>query len=114
MTLTPTLAPRIERAPACLVVDLAQDEYVHYTGAGLRLALVENGKIAALHNPFISDDAPMDDAVSWLQAHQGAETWLVNCTCYQLCEPLLISADDDRSLVDLMNRIDEHADEFGT
>lgn len=110
---TPTLAPRIKRAPACLFVDLTEDEYVHYTGAGLRLALVEHGKIAALHDPFTSNDAPMDDAESWLQAHQGAETWLVICSCYHLCEPLLISADDDRSLVDLMNRIDEHIDEFG-
>ena len=85
---------RIEQAPACEVINLNEAEKEIYTGSGWKLARFENGVLVGFFDPM---DTPYhvdlqamvnemsENVHAWLANAQG-ETWLVMCSCYQLCE----------------------------
>ena len=113
---------RIYRAPACNVIDVADDELDHYTGAGERLALFNDGRVTAMYDPMNSAgykgvgdydiDAVLDDVYGWVAGQETGEIWLVHCSCYQMCEPLQLTP--GVASIDLEYRLERHFDEFGS
>lgn len=100
---------RITPAPACLVIDLSEAEKDIYRGCGWKLARFVDDKLVELFNYMNVADRPTVEetandalavAVEWLKSAEG-ETWLVMCSCYQLCEPFRIRLDDAASLARL-------------
>ena len=100
------IADRIERAPACDVINLAEAEKDVYRGSGWKLARFENGVLVEFFDPMetpYSEDveamanASIGAAVSWLSSAPG-EVWLVMCSGYQLCQPQRVTLSDPSSL----------------
>lgn len=97
---------RIEQARACEVINLTSSEKDIYSGAGWKLARFHDGMLKEFFDPMnmpYHDDAQrmadeaIDAAMSWL-ANADGETWLVLCSCYQLCEPRRILITDAAAL----------------
>jgi hypothetical protein len=99
------IAPRIQQAPACEVINLDAAERDAYTGAGWKLARFEAGRLAGFFDPMdvpAADphemaDAALEAATAWL-ANAHGEVWLVLCSCGQLCEPRRITITDASAL----------------
>lgn len=97
---------RIEQARACEVINLTDSEKAIYSGAGWKLARFENGMLKEFFDPmdmpYYDDSQRMADeaieaAAAWLAGACG-ETWLVLCSCYQLCGPRRILITDAAAL----------------
>lgn len=100
------VSERIEQAPACPVINLADDELDVYRGAGWRLARFEGGRLVELFDPTSKLPAgeadakakrALDRAIDWLSIAHG-EAWLVMCSAYQLCDPHRVSLTDAAAL----------------
>jgi hypothetical protein len=105
-----TVSDRIKQSPVCEFIDLFEQEKNIYSGSGWKLARFENEKLAGFFDPmnveWNSDVQAMADealkaATAWLANAQG-ETWLVMCSCYQLCEPRRVSLRDPMSLAHMV------------
>lgn len=107
---------RIKRYPACEAIDLERDEIdAHYRGSGEALAQFVDGRLAALH--YVNQDTLAADkfggavqkagarAIAWLHEHAAGETYIVMCSCSQLCEPRLMSLADASAIAHMMRRI---------
>ena len=98
---------RIEQAKACKVINLSEAEKEIYTGSGWKLARFENGVLVGFFDPmdttYNADLQAMvnnmsENVQAWLANAQG-ETWLVLCSCYQLCEPRRVALAGEHALV---------------
>lgn len=116
------VAARIEQAPACQVINLTDFEKQIYTGAGWKIARFEDGVLVGFFDPADVPDvvdsaqeaaeAAMNNAIAWLANAQG-ETWLVMCSCCQLCEPRRVSMDDAASIAHMARVLgDQAADDW--
>tara|TARA_R100000664_G_scaffold31421_1_gene44987 strand:- start:4 stop:363 length:360 start_codon:yes stop_codon:yes gene_type:complete len=111
---------RIERAPACNVINLTESEKLIYKGAGWQIAAFQNEELAEVHSldnyAYISGenfDAEVSRATAYnvdklkqLEA-AGFDCWLVMASGYQLCEPSRISSDDALSAAKIARHIGE-------
>lgn len=104
------VADRIEQAPACEVINLTAPEKDIYTGAGWKLASFEEGRLAGFFDPMNMPYEPdlekgaadlTEAALAWLAGARG-ETWLVMCSCYQLCAPRRVTLTDASALAHMM------------
>lgn len=116
------VAARIRQYPACKVIDLTEAEKDLYHGAARYLAVFSRGALKALHDPAgdtlwspsASDmaDAATKKAGEILRALESAaedtEVWLVDGSCYQLCDPVRITSDHH----DLMMIRDQFLQDF--
>lgn len=111
-----TVTDRIERAPACEVINLTDAERAaHYTGAGWKLARFEEGRLAGFFDPRdvpyntdldVMANEALDAAVAWL-ANASGEVWLVMCSCGQLCDPRRVSLQDAAAMARMARIIGE-------
>ncbi len=113
-----SVSSRVEQAQACTVINLSQEEkdlYAAAGGAGWKLARFVDGVLVQFFDPqeteWRSDTRKMIDeanqaALTWLASGKG-ETWLVLCSCYQLCEPRPIGLDDPSALAHMARVIGE-------
>ena len=104
-----SVSSRVEQAQACTVINLTLEErdlYAAAGGAGWKLARFVDGVLVQFFDPqeveWTSDTRSMTaeanrEALTWLASGTG-ETWLVMCSCYQLCEPRRIELDDPSAL----------------
>ena len=111
---------RIKEYPACQAIDLDENEKDVYRGAGWKLAAFDGGKLAALHSldsyEYRADES-FNETVERATKHnfdklknleaEGFDCWLVMASCYQLCEPERLNADDALSAAKLARRIGE-------
>lgn len=109
---------RIEQAAACQVINLTDAEKNIYNDSGWKLARFDNGILVGLFDPTedilmkATDQEAIDQAAeaaqAWLANAQG-ETWLVMCSCYQLCEPrrVALTGEHELALPAVMNRFAE-------
>lgn len=115
-----SVANRIEQAPACEVIRISEAEQAAYGGAGWHLARFVAGRLEELFDPtadvpWSEDTQAMADqagqsAIAWLKAAWAApdtETWLVMCSCMELCEPRRIDPHDASGLARMMRVIGE-------
>lgn len=106
---------RIEKAPACEVINLTEAEKDIYNGAGWKLARFVDGALVGLFDPTeveyredvqaMADEA-LENATAWLANAEG-EVWLVMCSSYQFCEPRRITLTDAAALAKLARVIGE-------
>lgn len=96
----PTVESRIKQYPACAAINLMESEKDLYTGAGWKLARFEDGTLVEFFDPIERPEkTALAEATAWLARHHGrSETWLVMCSCYQLCEPRRIAITDAAAL----------------
>jgi hypothetical protein len=103
------ISKRIVQAPACTVINLDEAEKDIYSGTGWKIAHFKDGALAEFFDPLAvaySEDIEamtqeaLDKAIAWLDSKDG-ETWLVLCSCYQLCDPTRISKTDALSIAKL-------------
>jgi hypothetical protein len=103
MTVDERIKP-INESRKCDVIELSESEKDLWLGAGRKLARFENGALVELYVPD-----SMADLTDWLSKAVG-ETWLVMCSCYELCEPIYI---DRRNVLDLAHCARMLAEEMG-
>lgn len=115
-----TVSDRIEIAPACHVINLTELEKNLYTGAGWKLASFKQGQLTGFFDPedieWHADEKVManmaiESALAWLANAEG-ETWLVMCSCYQLCDPRKITLNDPSALAHMARVFAEQFVEF--
>ena len=111
---------RIERAPACNVINLTESEKLIYKGAGWQIAAFKNEELAEVHSldnyAYISGES-FELEVSRATKHNvdklkqlelsGFDCWLVMASGYQLCEPSRISSKDALSAAKIARHIGE-------
>lgn len=111
---------RIEKAPACQVINLTEAEKDIYAGAGWKLARFVDGHLVGFFDPMeteCQDDAQamvaeaIENATAWLANLEG-EAWLVMCSCYQLCEPRRVTLDDASALARMARVFGEQLSDF--
>lgn len=100
-----TVADRIEAAPACDVINLRESEKDLYHGTGWHLACFDGETLIQLYSPlkdvaFSPDREQMLDdlgqrIINYIETAKG-EIWFAMCSCYQLCEPVAVSAPSGR------------------
>ena len=110
-----SVTDRIEQAPACHVINLTESEKDIYSGAGWKLARFVDDRLVGLFDPMDTEsredvqamvDEAIEHATEWLANSEG-ETWLVMCSCYQLCEPQRITLTDASALARMARVIGE-------
>jgi len=116
------LSERIEQAPACQVINLTEPEREIYSGAGWKLARFEDGRLVELFDPLdqvpAGDDASetataaLDASIKWATV-SGGEIYMVECSCYQLCEPQRFDPLDASAVARLGRRIGEMLSDYG-
>ena len=106
---------RIEQAPACAVIRLDEDEKNIYRGAGFMLARFVGGKLVELYDPgevtYQSDQQAIATeavgrAYAWINTTEG-EHWMVECSCYELCEPRQLTITDPTAYASMANKVAE-------
>ena len=113
---------RIKQYPACEAIDLTEDEKNAgiYHGAGVAIAKFLAGELVGIyylaHHTVWDEDKnkmandALEAARGWLTAATAAageadEFWLVECSCYQLCEPRRITLTDAGALARMARMI---------
>lgn len=108
---------RIKAGVACSYIDLNDAEAGIYTGAGLKMASFENGRLTGFFDPLnlqfeeerqVAADAAVSAAKSWLESQTG-EAWLVMCSCFQLCYPCRIDKNSAADLAHMARRIGDYS-----
>jgi len=89
---------RIDTA-ACEFIELQDDECDVYRGAGLALAVESDGKLAEL---FYAGETSENDWKVVLNRAFEERVWLVLCSTYTLCDPVLIDPKDPTSFAHAM------------
>jgi hypothetical protein len=113
------IAQRIERAPACEVINLTEAEKDVYSGSGWKLARFEDGNLDGFFDPMETEyredtqamvDEALENATAWLANAEG-EVWLVMCSGYQLCEPSRITLTDAAAMAKMARVFAEYLTE---
>ena len=112
-----TMRNRIEKAPACEVINLTEEEEELYHGCGWAIAGFANGKLQDLRylgKVVIEEGADREEVAMKFALKQlnevianGQEPWLAMCSCYQLCEPRPLALDEPGSIAALSRAIRE-------
>lgn len=101
------------RGYRCDIIELNEREYEIYNGVGWRIARFDAGVLVELFDPAAVripngirenvgriSNYQLQATMRWLQTAIG-ETWLVMCSCYELCEPRRIAVHDAASVARL-------------
>ena len=116
-----SVSHRIEKAPACNVINLTESEKEVYRGAGWQIAAFKNEELSQIHSlddyEYIPQEVKKKETVQRATKHNldklkqlesaGFDCWLVMASCYQLCEPARISSSDALSAAKIARRIGE-------